>query len=145
MKSTITVAALAASFAASAAQAAPQAAPIQLAQLMTTPPGCHWIDTTGREQQLWCRDEAGRARATATRRNDDRDVADSGCPRGKMDDGLGCVSEARAVAPHGPSWPPLRETPPAYPGRRDTAPEILILQPAYGRSDVWVVHRPRRP
>jgi len=142
MNLSITTAALLTSFA-TAGAAAERGAPVQLAQLMTTPPGCHWIDTGAHDQQLWCRDEDGRARPTATRRHDDRDVADSGCPRGKMDDGLGCVSEARATAPRGPSWPPLAPSPPAYPGRRDMAPEIVIMQPAYGRSDVWLIRRPR--
>ncbi|MDP3174564.1 MAG: hypothetical protein Q8M88_09045 [Phenylobacterium sp.] len=127
---------------AGAACAAERHAPMQLAQLMNTPAGCQWFDTGQRTQQLWCRDADGRARPTATTRRDDRDPADTGCPRGQLDDGLGCVSEARAVAARGPSWPPLAESPAAYPGRRD-GPELIIMQPAYGRSDVWVVRRPR--
>ena len=123
---------------------AEEARPFRLAQLMTTPVGCHWIDTGARTQQLWCRDEEGRARPTPTTRRDDRDQADVGCPRGQMDDGLGCVSEARALAPRGPSWPPLAPSPEAYPGRRGDAPEVVVVQPAYGRDDVWVVHRPNR-
>jgi hypothetical protein len=86
------------------------------AQVMATPPGCQWLDGAVRgEQELYCRDEDGRSHRTETRRQDMGGSMEM-CPRGQMDDGLGCVSEveARRSQLFRPQYDPSVNAPPPF-------------------------------
>lgn len=138
---------------ATGAVAAP-AGGFQVAQVMTTPQGCHWVDAGGRAQDLWCRDADGRARRTETRRVDTRDYADTGCPRGKVDDGLGCITERAALRygeirrAAGLMYEPETIIPYAG-GERLSGGMIAAIEGSYGyygrgyRPSVGVLHQPR--
>jgi hypothetical protein len=132
---------------AGAVRAAEPAGAFQLAQVMATPAGCHWIDAGDRAQDLWCRGEDGRAVRTSTSRRDTRSVADTGCPPGRLDDGFGCAPEA-VVASRGSGWTPTTPRPQVY---QKAEPQILLggYGDGYGygydggrRRDGYVIHHP---
>ena len=114
-------------------------ASFQLAQVMETPPGCHWIDAGGRDQDLWCRGEDGRAHRTATRRRDMGDYADAGCPRGRLDTGLGCVTETelRRAAAVAPAYDPTAGAQPPFDWNRSKTPDGRWRDP--NRPDILIV------
>lgn len=119
----------------------------QLAQVMETPPGCHWIDAGGRTQDLWCRDEDGQARRTSTRRQDTGGYADVSCGRGRIDTGLGCVTETelRRAARYAPAYDPMVNAPPPFDWNASKTPDGRWRDP--NRPDVLIVgggHRWRR-
>lgn len=136
------------------ARAAP-ADSFQVAQVMATPQGCHWVDAGGRAQDLWCRDADGRAQRTETRRVDTRDYADTGCPKGQVEDGRGCVSERAALRygeirrGAGLMYEPQALIPYAGGGERLSGGMIAAFEGGYGyygygyRPSVGVLHRPR--
>ncbi len=85
------------------------------AQVMATPSGCQWMDAARGEQALYCRDEDGRMRPTETHRRDMGGSMDV-CLAGQLDDGMGCVSEARArySRAFSPQYDPTVNAPPAF-------------------------------
>lgn len=121
--------------------------------VMETPANCQWLDEARLDQRLWCRSEGGRMRPTETLRRNMDDVAAS-CPRGTIDDGLGCVDERRALAalkanePVMLDYQPAPWTPVSWP-RRESQVEAVMSSGRAGfydngaPRDVVVLHRIR--
>ena len=123
----------------------------QLAQVMSTPSGCFWLDAGDRDQDLWCRDEDGQAHRTATRRHE---VPGRVCPRGKLDDGVRCVSEGAAMrsAASAERYDPMVNAPPPFnwqasktsTGRwRDPSrPDAIIVGDGHRWRRNYEIHQP---
>jgi len=103
-----------------------------------TPQNCHWVAVPAEPSviEMWCRDPEGLAHPTGrTMRQAPADTW-SGCPRGKLYDGVRCVSEARALQSANRLWD---EAPPPSPGAgavgppAASQPRILMFQDRKGR------------
>ena len=101
---------------------------------VVTPPNCHWAPTAADPGvvALWCRGDDGRARPTGQTLAQPPGGTWDGCPRGRMYDGVRCVTEARAVAAAGVGYAPppvMWSEPPVR-----MAPEVYVYRDSKGRN-----------